>query len=247
MKNFSNKSLYGSIIVFVVSVGLATWALFVPQVRGQTPDPAPGSGQATAVLVEETLSATDTTPTLIEETPAVIDATPTSNEDTPTPADWWYRELPLEKRAVYETDTARRTEIANIPTVARPTKIYPTTGPIQLEGTPAGAGVIQEGEMAPLARGNLALGSTAWSAVVNDEIIQVFVGDYVENPEQGIVVIYWWSRDGTHQTRPMQLIQAPSQEGSLVIKDAEGTTLLLGSAQGSDLRLNVLTAQFETQ
>ena len=167
--------------------------------------------------------------------------------ETATPADWWYRDLPPEKRSVEETDVARRATAALSADLHRPTRPIKTAEPLVLSGRQAGAGVIIEDDPYPFAHGSVSVSSDAWGVTTADENIVIFAGALIDDPSQGVVIIFHLSRNGTGDTRPINTVKSPVQVGKLYVKGAEDMLLILGSEKGEDLRFDVPKEEFVTQ
>ncbi len=167
--------------------------------------------------------------------------------ETATPADWWYRDLPPEKRSVEETDVARRATAALSAHLRRPTRPIKTAEPLVLTGRQAGAGVIIEDDPYPFAHGSVSVSSDAWGVATADENIVIFAGALVDDPAQGVVIIFHLSRDGTRDTRPIKTVKSPVQVGKLYVKGAEDVVVLLGSEKGEEVRFDVTKEEFVGQ
>jgi|GEM_PF-6835880 hypothetical protein len=164
--------------------------------------------------------------------------------ETPTPVDWWYRDLPPEKRAVFETDVALGATAAVSAHLRKPTRPIKTAEPLVLSGRQAGAGVIIEDDPYPFAHGSYSVSSDAWGVTTVDENIIIFAGTTVDDPAQGVVVIFHLNRKGTGDTRPIKTVKSPIQVGKLYVKGAEDMILILGSEKGEDLRFDVSKEEF---
>ncbi|MBI4670074.1 MAG: hypothetical protein HY741_00170 [Chloroflexi bacterium] len=223
----SQKDIRIGLLAITILLGTLTITILAPMARGQT-------GKKTPVVdVTASPSATDN-----------FSGIPT---ETATPTDWWYRDLRPDKRAVFETDMARRATAAVSAHLRRPTRPIKTAEPIVLSGRQAGAGVIIEDDPYPFAHGSYRVTRDAWGVTVGDENIVIFAGASVDEPAQGVVIIFHLSRFGKGDTRPIKTVKSPVQVGKLYVKGAEDMILILGSEKGEDLRFDVSKEEFVVQ
>jgi hypothetical protein len=108
--------------------------------------------------------------------------------------------------------------------------------------TPAGNGFIVASDLGPPGGGD-ATWSNDWYEQTDAGITEVYAGGLLDQADGGFVLVVTWSADHANLLSSGRYF-APGSPGALTITGADGETLTLSSASGTELSFDVATLTF---